>query len=288
MAYLFGGLSCAVAGTLTNGIVVAKTRWQLLNSQRATESGALPRFFPWLLSQMRREGTLRFLMRGVTATWLRELSYSSVRMGLYEHLKRRIDHGGAGGRLVTYPERLACGLVAGGLGAVFSVPCDLARVRMQAGDAARANVAGIWRETLATEGPKGLFRGGGTTVARAALLTATQLATYDRAKVLVAGRTGLPESARLHFLAASLAGLVTVAVTSPLDVLRTRLMRDSAADSVYGGSFARCLSQTVRGEGVVALWRGAQLQWLRIAPHYVITLMTLEWFRKLAGLKPIR
>jgi hypothetical protein len=92
----------------------------------------------------------------------------------------------------------------------------------------------------------------------------------------------------LHFGAASLAGFVTVAVTSPFDVLRTRLMRDSARDSLYGGSFFKCLSSTVRADGVAAFWRGAELQWLRIAPHYVITLITLEWLRKMNGLAPIR
>src|SRR3989338_11462650 len=100
MAYVFGGLSCAWAGTMTNGIDVAKTRWQLLSGAQGSSSteGAvargLPRFLPWLGEQMRREGVARFLLRGVTATWLRELSYSSVRMGLYEHLKRRIDADG--------------------------------------------------------------------------------------------------------------------------------------------------------------------------------------------------
>lgn len=65
-------------------------------------------------------------------------------------------------------------------------------------------------------------------------------------------------------------------------------MRDSAKDSLFGGSFFKCLSATVRQDGIVALWRGAELQWMRIAPHYVITLMTLEWLRKMYGMAPIR
>lgn len=282
ISYVFGGLSCAWAGTLTNGIDVTKTRWQLLTNQ---ERGAsLPRFGPWLLSQMKTEGVFRFLMRGVAATWLRELSYSSIRMGLYEQLKRSIDKDGQG---VSYVQRLGCGLVGGGLGAIFSVPCDLARVRIQAVDQP-LSVASVWSSTLRTEGMRGLFRGGGTTVARAAVLTATQLATYDRAKGHMGRLTGLNEGVALHFLSSLAAGFVTVAVTSPLDVVRTRLMRDTAGDSIYGGSFARCVKQTVQQEGLLALWRGAQLQWLRIGPHYVITLVTLEWLRTKAGLPPIR
>jgi hypothetical protein len=220
--YAFGGLSCAVAGTLTNSIDVAKTRWQLITKANVATTTPVgrPQLFPWIWSQLRSEGMIRFMSRGVTATWLRELSYSSIRMGLYEQLKRTIvDHrlhqqqqqqnGGAvaasaavaaAAADVSFAERLACGIFSGLMGAAFSIPCDLARVRMQALIPATMappnpplSVWGVWRDTIQAEGIAGLFRGGATTVVRAALLTGTQLATYDRAKHLVALHTGLAE-----------------------------------------------------------------------------------------------
>lgn len=79
------------------------------------------------------------LMRGVTgapplldqrlilaATIARQTTYSSVRYGTYGAIR---DH--MGGQF-SGPKKLAAGIMAGGIGAVFGCPADVALVRMQA------------------------------------------------------------------------------------------------------------------------------------------------------------
>lgn len=83
-------------------------------------------------------------------------------------------------------------------------------------------------------GKPGLYRGVVPTVQRAALLTATQLGTYDEIKHALLALGGedskicsgyLPafkEGPLLHFVSGSVAGLGVSLVTSPVDTIRTR------------------------------------------------------------------
>ena len=99
----------------------------------------------------------------------------------------------------------------------------------------------------------GLYRGVVPTVQRAALLTATQLGTYDEIKhaLLRVGSeegkegTGLfREGPLLHFVSGSVAGLGVSVVTSPVDTIRTR----------YVGLPLHCRYNTITYR-----FRGAQL-----------------------------
>ena len=68
----------------------------------------------------------------------------------------------------------------------------------------------------------GLFRGVIPTVQRAALLTATQLGTYDEIKHALLRGGWFQEGPLLHFCSGSVAGLGVAIVTSPVDTIRTR------------------------------------------------------------------
>jgi hypothetical protein len=59
-------------------------------------------------------------------------------------------------------------------------------------------------------------------VQRAALLTATQLGTYDEIKQTLLRAQLLGEGPLLHFCSGSVAGLGVSVVTSPVDTIRTR------------------------------------------------------------------
>lgn len=105
-------------------------------------------------------------------------------------------------------EKIVAGALTGALGAAIANPLDVVRVRMsceggvvdtQSGLLAtgmRTGHAPRWSSTLhcfrdcaANEGVlRGLWRGVGPTVARAALLSSGNLASYDHSKVCAAAR----------------------------------------------------------------------------------------------------
>ncbi len=55
-----------------------------------------------------------------------------------------------------------------------------------------------------------------------------QIASYDASKVALQRDLKLKEGLGLHFCAAMISGLITTAVSSPFDVLRTSMMNSSA------------------------------------------------------------
>lgn len=77
----------------------------------------------------------------------------------------------------------------------------------------------MWRE----EGLMGFMRGNGTNVIRIVPYSASQFAAYEYCKKLLMepGKTELDTPRRLT--AGAVAGIVSVACTYPLDVVRTRL-----------------------------------------------------------------
>ncbi len=58
---------------------------------------------------------------------------------------------------------------------------------------------------------------------RAALLTASQVATYDTVKQEVMQQTGWDDCLATFMTASSIAGLVTTIITNPVDVIKTKI-----------------------------------------------------------------
>ena len=90
-----------------------------------------------------------------------------------------------------------------------------------------------------------------------------------------------------HFVSSMVAGVVAAAVTSPVDLVKSRVMSqpiDAAGRGVLYDGTLDCFAKVVRTEGWLALFKGFHTQWLRIGPHTTISLMIYEQSRRLAGL----
>ena len=139
------------------------------------------------------------------------------------------------------------------------------------------------------EGVLGLWRGVGPTVQRAAIITASQIPSYDHTKHTLLNNQYMHEGFRLHLVSSMVAGLVCATVTSPVDVIKTRMMNQRVVGSnaeLYKSTLD-CLFKTVRTESPFALYKGFIPNWMRIGPHTVITFLIFEQLRMLAGLAPL-
>lgn len=68
------------------------------------------------------------LYNGISASLLRQLTYSSARFGIYESLKQSLQSRGIH---VNFPWMVAIAGFAGAAGGVIGTPADLVNVRMQ-------------------------------------------------------------------------------------------------------------------------------------------------------------
>jgi hypothetical protein len=214
---------------------------------------------------------------------MREASYSSIRMGLYEPVRKLVAPGQPLSEISLW-QKIVAGFVSGGVGSALANPTDLVKIRFQA---RRPDQPAIYKHTfdafaqiLRTEGIKGLYKGVGPTTLRAAVLTGAQLSSYDHTKVILKRLNILPDGPFIHFLASFVAGLVTTTATSPVDVIKTRVM--NATHGEYTGP-VDCLLKLLRTEGPRALFRGWVPNYLRLGPHFIISLPLYEQLRALLG-----
>lgn len=206
------------------------------------------------------------LYNGISASLLRQLSYSTVRFGVYEDLKARLTNDGKAPSSLTL---VALASLSGFIGGICGNAADVLNVRMQHDAALPANLRRNYQNALhgwirmtQEEGLRSWFRGWWPNSVRAAAMTASQLASYDAAKgVLVDGAGMRGDSLGTHFTASLLAGLVAATATNPVDVIRTRIMSSGGSHGVLA-----VVSGLYSSEGLRWLFRGWTPSFLRLGP----------------------
>ena len=125
------------------------------------------------------------------------------------------------------------------------------------------------------------FRGVSANSARAGLMTASQLASYDGFKRWLVQRSGFTWAAddglATHFASSFWAGFVATTVCSPVDVVKTRIMSANAG----GERISVLLSRIYREEGWKWMFRGWVPSFVRLGPHTIATFLFLEQHKRL-------
>ncbi|KAJ3288195.1 hypothetical protein HDU79_005024 [Rhizoclosmatium sp. JEL0117] len=270
--FVFGGVSGMAATTIIQPIDMVKVRIQLAG-EGAKGKGASA--FAVASSLIRSHGIAAFYT-GLSAGLLRQATYTTARMGIFNSLIEYIQKDGAKASL---SQRAIAGLAAGGLGAVAGNPCDLALIRMQADGllpaAQRANYTSVIDAIVRiakTEGVLALWKGCGPTVVRAMALNLGMLSTYSEAKSRLEPVLG-KNSYATNLGASAVAGFFASFFSLPFDFLKTRMQKGGT--SMYKGTLD-CAVQVIQKEGPLAFYKGFPTYYIRIAPHAMITLLTAD------------
>ncbi len=109
------------------------------------------------------------------------------------------------------------------------------------------------RDIHSSFGVSGFFRGVQLTITRAIVLNAVLLSTYDHFKQLILHHNLLKDGYLTHFMASMGSGLCITIVTSPFDVVKTRIQNQYQV--VYKG-ILDCAYIMIREEGVLAFYKG--------------------------------
>ena len=299
------GLSATAAQTVCQPIETVKIRLQLRVDSLGTRSPYHGYQGIWSGAKLivRREGVAG-LWKGMAPSALREMSYSSLRYGLFLPISSalaRDECTGTGTGPTPMWKRFLAGGLSGGIGAAIANPTDLLKARMQADTTivAAKRMAQHAAEIYAAGGLGGFWLGVGTTVSRAVVLGAANLGTYSTAKALISEQ-GVKEGIPLHFCAATIAGLAIALSTAPIDLVRSRLMVQTTAltpppqQQQQGSNSPRhyrngleVIRDVVRREGPMALYKGFWLQWARCAPYTVLQFVVWEQLCRVAGVRAV-
>ncbi|KAJ3118998.1 hypothetical protein HK100_000507 [Physocladia obscura] len=210
---------------------------------------------------------------GLSAGLLRQATYTTARMGLFNTFMRALEttQGKPG-----IAERALAGLAAGGLGAVAGNPCDLALIRMQADGLApptlRKNYSSVFDAIIRIsrqEGVLALWKGCGPTVVRAMALNLGMLSTYSEAKARFEPHLGA-NSTSTALASSAVAGFFASFFSLPFDFLKTRMQKQvpdaKTGQMLYKGT-VDCAIKVFNKEGALAFYRGFGTYYIRIAPQ---------------------
>ncbi|CAD7695527.1 unnamed protein product [Ostreobium quekettii] len=272
-----GGLSGMMATCIIQPIDMVKVRIQLGAKGNPLAVG---------MAIARQDGVFA-LYNGLSAGLLRQATYTTARLGIFNTLSAELKEMNKGQNLPLWM-KAACGLTAGGLGALVGTPADLSLIRMQA-DATLPpeqrrnykNVLDALVRIMREEGFIGLFRGAAPTVTRAMALNMGMLASNDQAREMLVD-AGFAKGSYVVILGGStIAGFFASACSLPFDFVKTRMQRMTAnpdGTMPYKGPID-CTIKTFTKEGPLKFYTGFPTYFIRIAPHVAMTLVFLDAIR---------
>ncbi|KAK4124558.1 mitochondrial carrier [Parathielavia appendiculata] len=262
--FWLGGAAASMAVCFTHPLDLTKYRMQVLQ----TRSPMLSTLYRFAL----RDGIFS-LWSGLTASILRQSTYSTARFGLYSILSRQLQQRSETAKLST-ASTIVCAGVAGGLAGMIGNPTEVILVRMCA-DAAKPSAERFQYSDAVT----GLYRISKEEGVRVSvLMNVSQIAPYTAAKRVILSRTQLQDDIRTHALASLFAGTVATTACAPADVLKSRIQ--SAAK---GSTVMQVVREGLSLEGPIFLMKGWTPAWLRLTPHTVLTFIIMEKLQELVN-----
>lgn len=277
--FYLGGTASMAAAACTHPIDLAKVRLQMSNDHSTG-------FLRTIVRVYTNEG-FRSLYSGLSASLLRQATYSTTRFGVYEELKNLAQGDSDKPPGVLALVGIAC--FSGFVGAAVGNPADILNVRMQNDQTLapekRRNykhaIDGLVR-MIREEGVNSLFRGISANCSRGVLMTASQLASYDSFKQALLHTGYFTDGLVTHFSASLMAGFVATTVCSPFDVIKTRMMNDRKSRSIL-----QTVRYAIQTEGWGFAFRGFVPSFLRLGPHTICTFLVLEqqkkWYKALVA-----
>ncbi|KRZ15430.1 Mitochondrial uncoupling protein 4 [Trichinella zimbabwensis] len=292
-------LSCAaatLAETVTYPLDLLKTRLQIqgehgkLNSQFMTtpKQG----MFTIFSNIVRKEGFFG-LWNGITPAVTRHYVYTGVRVMFYETFREELFHRNEDGTFDLW-KAMCSSMASGAIGQFLASPTDLVKVQMQMEGRRRLdglpprveNMFQAFRQTFASGGIPALWKGWLPNCQRAAIVNMADISTYDTVKHLLLKHTQLPDTYVTHGISSAFSGLAAAITSTPVDVVKTRMMNQTAKVAVgerFYKSSIDCLLKTISNEGFFALYKGFVPIWARMAPWSLTFWVSYERIRWMTG-----
>lgn len=222
------------------------------------------------------------LFLGVNPALLRAVTYGSFRYAIYSPIKDGLSTEEYAN---TIHLKILSGCISGCIASAVFSPTDLIKVRMQTGwgNEGYRTILQSFGTVVKTEGFMSLWTGVGPTCARATVLAAAELSTYDHVKHDLLQNKVMEDGALLHFVASLAAGFVASLASNPFDFVKSRIMNQhKSADGVgllYKNTLD-CMVKSVRHDGFFVLWSGFAATFARIGPNIIITFTMMEQLKK--------
>ena len=204
-----------------------------------------------------REG-VRFLYKGINASVLRNATFVTSKMFVYNSLKQEY-------KLNSFREKMLSGFVAGGIGTIVGSPFDLILVNMQSNPAKYTSISKTAFITLKNEGIFGFYKGFQYTLSRAVVVTSSQFAVFEQIKQSIQSENKLAA----FFISSVSSSVITSVVSNPIDVCKTRTMNNIQPNTIMS---------IIKEESIHGLWKGVEMNLCRQIPLNIIRFGLFELY----------
>lgn len=194
------------------------------------------------------------------------------------------------------------GCLGGCAGVAVGYPLDTVKVKLQTDCAKNPTYRGTWhcfQHILKQEGVRGMYKGMSSPMAGVAAVNGIVFGVHGN----IIKRVSDPDALRTHFLSGAAAGLCQGFVTSPMELLKTRMQvqsdtcklgaqslstsAQSSSTVVASASYSSpldCMRKIVTTEGARGLFRGQTITLMRDVPGFASYFVSYEYFvRTFAG-----
>ncbi|XP_061058857.1 putative mitochondrial transporter UCP3 isoform X3 [Eubalaena glacialis] len=245
--FLGAGTAACFADLLTFPLDTAKVRLQIQGENQAARSVQYRGVLGTILTMVRTEGP-RSPYKGLVAGLHRQMSFASVRIGLYDSVKQFYTPKGSDHSSIT--TRILAGCTTGAMAVTCAQPTDVVKIRFQASVHAGpgsnrkySRTMDAYRTIAREEGVRGLWK----------------------------------DNFPCHFISAFGAGFCATVVASPVDVVKTRYMNSPPGQ--YRSPFD-CMLKMVTQEGPTAFYKGFTPSFLRLGAWNVVMFVTYEQLKR--------
>ena len=283
--FAIGGMSGMASTCIIQPVDMIKVQIQVRSEGGKANVGPVQ-----VVKQILSEGKgLSFFYKGLDSALIRQITYTTVRMGIYKSLfeNHKKQHGN-----VSLAYKSLFGLTGGFIGAFYGNPADLILIRLQADQNLPPetrrnyrNFADAFSRIIKEEGVTSLWRGAVPTIIRAMALNFGMLGPFDEVKERLNKMTAGPkDTLSIRLTASAIAGFLCSFICLPFDNVKTKLQKMAKLpDGTYPyKSFVDCFSKSIRNEGFTKLWVGFPTFYFRIAPHAMLTLLFQDYLTDLA------
>ena len=203
--------------------------------------------------------------RGLTPVLAFNIPKVASRFYAFDIGKNKLNSLGISGNTATISAGLFAGFVESTL---VTVPSETIKTKLIKNPNAKI------KDIIKMEGIRGLYQGYTPTLGRQSLNQASRFLFYQHYKDYITAKNGSFSSTH-SFLGGVGAGCFSVAISTPMDVIKTQMQEGNKE------SFSNLFKDVYKTHGLKGYWRGGVARLLRVAPGQGVMFLTYEGVSKL-------
>eukprot|EP01121_Diplochlamys_sp_Union-15-3_P022126 TRINITY_DN9326_c0_g1_i4.p1 TRINITY_DN9326_c0_g1~~TRINITY_DN9326_c0_g1_i4.p1 ORF type:complete len:295 (-),score=21.67 TRINITY_DN9326_c0_g1_i4:79-963(-) len=220
----------------------------------------------------RHEGIFN-LWRGLTVSVLLTAPGTAIYFACYEALKKKLH-------VLDHWNFSVSGVLARSVTVILTSPLELVKTNVQSHNR-HTGLVHIIKNASREKNYKTLWVGIMPTLLRDVPFSALYWPLYEFLKSIFTNRLRLKPDTLVHFSSGALAGSFAAAVTTPVDVIKTRVQMGVDLDSRKTHNVFKTAMTIFREEGLSGFAKGLVPRVVRVTPMCAIMISTYEFLKSL-------